>query len=96
MKKQILSFALVAAMIGTIATSCSSEKKAGDGSDSTKMDSTSQSAPTQLPASTDTTKTDTQQKQILLKNHVSNLVTHKKSRINLHQAGIFYAFFLNI
>jgi hypothetical protein len=55
MKKQFLSFALVAAMIGAIATSCSSEKKAGDGSDSTKMDSTSQSA----PAATDTAKTDT-------------------------------------
>lgn len=58
MKKQFLSFALVAAMIGAIATSCSSEKKAGDGSDSTKMDSTSQSA----PAATDTAKTDTAKK----------------------------------
>ncbi|GGA93617.1 hypothetical protein SAMN03159284_01082 [Mucilaginibacter sp. NFR10] len=58
MKKQFLSFALVAAMIGAIATSCSSEKKAGDGSDSTKMDSTSQSA----PAATDTAKTDTSKK----------------------------------
>jgi hypothetical protein len=58
MKKQFLSFALVAAMIGTIAASCSSEKKAGDGSDTTKMDSTSQSA----PAATDTTKTDTTKK----------------------------------
>ncbi|WPV01872.1 hypothetical protein SNE26_08810 [Mucilaginibacter sp. cycad4] len=58
MKKQFLSFALVAAMIGAIATSCSSEKKAGDGSDSTKMDSTSAPA----PAATDTAKTDTAKK----------------------------------
>ncbi len=60
MKKQFLSFALVAAIIGAIATGCSSEKKAGDGSDTTKMDSTSQSTP--APAATDTTKTDTTKK----------------------------------
>ncbi|PWK79310.1 hypothetical protein LX99_01767 [Mucilaginibacter oryzae] len=58
MKKQFLSFALVAAMIGAVATGCSSEKKAGDGSDTTKMDSTSQSA----PAGADTMKTDTTKK----------------------------------
>ena len=63
MKKQFLSFALVAAMIGAIATSCSSEKKAGDGSDSTKMDSTSQSAP--VPAAIDTVKIDTSKKDII-------------------------------
>jgi hypothetical protein len=56
MKKQILSFAVVAMLIGGIATGCSSEKKAGDGSDSTKMDSTSQSAP--APAAADSAKTD--------------------------------------
>lgn len=60
MKKQILSFAVVAMMIGGIATGCSSEKKAGDGSDSTKMDSTSQSAP--APAATDSTAKDTTKK----------------------------------
>ncbi|WP_162996396.1 hypothetical protein [Mucilaginibacter celer] len=60
MKKQILSFALVAAMIGGIATGCSSEKKAGDGSDTTKMDTASQSTP--APAATDTAKKDTSKK----------------------------------
>ncbi|WP_374948239.1 hypothetical protein [Mucilaginibacter sp.] len=58
MKKHILSFALVATMIGTIATGCSSEKAAGSGSDSTKMDSTAtMSTPTTTP--TDTMKKDT-------------------------------------
>lgn len=61
MKKQILSLALVAAMIGAIVTGCNSEKKASSGSDSTKMDSASTT--TTAPASTDTTaKTDTAKK----------------------------------
>ncbi|RYU92318.1 hypothetical protein EWM62_02460 [Mucilaginibacter terrigena] len=54
MKKQFLSFALVATMIGSIAASCSSEKKTG-GSDSTMTDSTATMA---TPAATDSTKTD--------------------------------------
>ena len=54
MKKQILSFALVATMIGSIAAGCSSEKKTGS-SDSTQTDSAAAVA----PASTDTVKTDT-------------------------------------
>lgn len=66
MKKQILSLALVATMIGAIATGCSSEKKAGSGSDSTKVDSTSTTAPaatgTDTTAKQDTTKTDTTKK----------------------------------
>jgi hypothetical protein len=58
MKKHILSFALVATMIGSIAMGCSSEKAAGSGSDSTATDSTAtMSTPT---TTTDTTtKTDT-------------------------------------
>ncbi|HWZ35619.1 MAG TPA: hypothetical protein VNW51_05630 [Mucilaginibacter sp.] len=39
MKKQILSFALAAMMIGSIAAGCSSEKNAGNAADTTKMDS---------------------------------------------------------
>jgi hypothetical protein len=59
MKKQILRFALVAAMIGSIAAGCSSEKSASGSSDSTTMDSTKMSA----PAKTDTTmRTDTMRK----------------------------------
>lgn len=54
MKKQILSFALVATMIGSIAAGCSSEKKAGTG-DSTSTDSTAVTT----PAATDTMKKDT-------------------------------------
>lgn len=51
MKKQILSFALVATMIGSIAAGCSSEKKAS-GSDSTATD-------TSKMTSLDTSKKDT-------------------------------------
>ncbi|MES2064947.1 MAG: coproporphyrinogen III oxidase [Bacteroidota bacterium] len=56
MKKHILSFALVATMVGSIAAGCSSTKST-DGSDSTKTDSTA----TVTPAATDSTssKTDT-------------------------------------
>ncbi|MBD1392101.1 hypothetical protein [Mucilaginibacter glaciei] len=58
MKKQMLSFALVATMIGSVAMGCSSEKAAGSGSDSTKTDSTAtMSTPTTTP--TDTAKKDT-------------------------------------
>lgn len=61
MKKHILSFALVATMVGSIAAGCSSTKST-DGSDSTKTDSTAAVAPT--PATTDSTssKTDTVKK----------------------------------
>jgi hypothetical protein len=58
MKKHILSFALVATMIGTIATGCSSEKAAGSGSDSTATDSTATMA-TPSTTTTDSAKTDT-------------------------------------
>jgi hypothetical protein len=51
MKKHILSFALVATIIGSIAVGCSSQKKAG-GSDSTSKDTTKVITP-------DTTKKDT-------------------------------------
>lgn len=40
MKRQILSFALATAMLGTMAMGCSSEKKAGN-SDSTAVDTAS-------------------------------------------------------
>lgn len=56
MKKQILSVALVATIIGSVAMGCSSEKAAGSGSDSTKMDS---AATMTTPAATDTMKKDT-------------------------------------
>ncbi|MEN0054775.1 MAG: hypothetical protein AAGC65_13960 [Mucilaginibacter sp.] len=56
MKKQILSLALVATMIGAIASGCGSAEKAAGGSDSTKVDSAST---TTAPAATDTAKTDT-------------------------------------
>ncbi|WDF80572.1 coproporphyrinogen III oxidase [Mucilaginibacter sp. KACC 22773] len=60
MKKQILSFALVAAMVTALAIGCSSTKDASKGADSTKMDSTSTTTP--APAATDTAKTDTTKK----------------------------------
>lgn len=60
MKKQILSLALVATMIGAITSGCSSAKDAKSGSDSTKMDSASTTTP--APAATDTAKTDTMKK----------------------------------
>lgn len=62
MKKQILSFALVATMIGSIAAGCSSTKKT-DGSDSTSTTTMkdSSSSMTTRPDSTtrDTTRKDT-------------------------------------
>ncbi|MBB6127819.1 hypothetical protein [Mucilaginibacter lappiensis] len=66
MKKKILSLALVATMIGTIASGCSSEKKAG-GSDSTSTDTskmTSPAAKTDTAAKPDTTKKDTSAKPV--------------------------------
>jgi hypothetical protein len=63
MKKHILSFALVATIIGSISMGCGSEKAAGgSGSDSTKTDSTAtmtNPAPTTPTTPTDTTKRDT-------------------------------------
>jgi hypothetical protein len=61
MKKHILGFALVATMIGSIATGCSSEKKAG-GSDSTAKDSAMTTPATDTTKKMDTTKTDTTKK----------------------------------
>jgi uncharacterized protein YceK len=57
MKKQILSLALVATMVGAIASGCGSAEKAAGGSDSTKVDSTATT--TTAPAATDTAKKDT-------------------------------------
>ena len=63
MKKQILSFALVATMIGSLAVGCSSEKKAGT-SDSTSTDTSKMTTDTSKKdtAKTDTTKKDTTKK----------------------------------
>jgi hypothetical protein len=67
MKKQMLSLAIMAAMIGSVAMGCSSTKKAG-GSDSTASDSAKMKAPIDTPANSgadtskakiDTTKKDT-------------------------------------
>lgn len=66
MKKQILSLALVATMIGAIATGCSSEKKAG-GSDSTSTDTSKMATPavtTDSTAKPDTAKKDTTTKPV--------------------------------
>lgn len=51
MKKHLLSFALVATMIGFIATGCSSNKAASGGTDSTVT--TTDSSTMTAPASTD-------------------------------------------
>lgn|GEM_PF-1554222 len=59
MKKQFLTLAVVAGIIGSVAAGCSSEKSASSSSDTTKMDSSSMSTP---PAATDTMKTDTAKK----------------------------------
>jgi hypothetical protein len=59
MKKQILSFTLIAAMIGTLASSCSSQKNASS-SDTTSKDTSKMSAPA---SATDTMKKDTSVKK---------------------------------
>jgi hypothetical protein len=58
MKKQILSVALVATMIGAIATGCSSTKKT-DGSDSTSTTTMKDSSSSTMTTKPDTTKKDT-------------------------------------
>ncbi|NHA02881.1 hypothetical protein G7092_03705 [Mucilaginibacter sp. HC2] len=66
MKKQILSLALVATMVGAIAAGCSSEKKAG-GSDSTSTDTSKMASPaakTDTAAKPDTAKKDTATKPV--------------------------------
>ena len=55
MKKKILSLALIAAMIGSIAAGCGSSKSA-TGGDTTKKDTSKMTPP---PAKTDTMKKDT-------------------------------------
>ncbi len=60
MKKHILSFALIAGMIGSITTSCSSQKNAGSGDTTKKTDTTKMSSP--VPTATDTLKKDTTKK----------------------------------
>ncbi|MDN5288901.1 MAG: hypothetical protein JWR38_5175 [Mucilaginibacter sp.] len=66
MKKQILSLALVATMIGAITTGCNASKPAGSGSDSAKVDSAATTAPaatgTDTTAKPDTAKKDTTKK----------------------------------
>src|SRR6185503_8845019 len=57
MKKQILTFALIAGMIGAITTGCSSSKSTS-GSDTTKKDTTAMK-----PMPTDTMKKDTGMKK---------------------------------
>jgi hypothetical protein len=60
MKKHILSFALVATIIGSISMGCGSEKAAGgSGSDTTKTDSTATMTTPAPTTPTDTTKRDT-------------------------------------
>ena len=59
MKKQFLNLALAAAIIGSIATGCSSKNKVDDG-DTTKKDTTKVATPP-APAP-DTTKKDTMKK----------------------------------
>jgi hypothetical protein len=57
MKKHILSFALVAAMIGSIAAGCSSVNETVN-SDSTNVDSASITAPRDTAVRTDTIRRD--------------------------------------
>jgi hypothetical protein len=61
MKKNILSFALIAAIIGSIAAGCGSQKSATTGSDSTKKDTTKVTTPAPTTP-TDTAKKDTTKK----------------------------------
>jgi hypothetical protein len=61
MKKQILEIALIAAILGSIATGCSSQKKAGT-TDTTMKDTSKVATPAATPVDTmkkDTTKKDT-------------------------------------
>jgi type IV secretory pathway TrbL component len=70
MKKQILSLALVATMVGAIVAGCSSSKTTS-GSDSTSTD-TSKMA----PAATDTTKKDTSAKPDTTKKDTTKKPVH--------------------
>lgn len=71
MKKNILTVAIAAAMLGLVATGCSSTKQGGSGADSAATDSSTMTAPADSAATpmtdsaatpTDTTKTDTTKK----------------------------------
>ena len=63
MKKHLLSSALMATIIGSIAAGCSSQKSASSSSDSTTTDSTTMSAPATMDSTNsmpaDTAKMDT-------------------------------------
>jgi len=59
MKKQIVNFALIAAMIGSIVAGCGSSKSASGG-DTTKKDTAKMSMPP--PGKADTMKKDTMKK----------------------------------
>jgi hypothetical protein len=58
MKKHFLSFALITAIVASVAAGCSSEKAAGT-SDTTMKDSASMSAPMSDTTARDTARTDT-------------------------------------
>jgi hypothetical protein len=65
MKKQLLSFAFITAIVASVAAGCSSERAASGSGDSTKMDSTSTMSTTTSDSTardtarrTDTTKTN--------------------------------------
>lgn len=58
MKKQIVSFALVTALIGSIAAGCGSVNETA-GSDTTVVDTTSTTTPRDTVVKTDTVKRDT-------------------------------------
>jgi len=62
MKKQILSFAFITAIVASVAAGCSSERAASGSGDSTMKDSSSTMstpAPTTDSTARDTTKRDT-------------------------------------
>jgi hypothetical protein len=71
MKKHILSLAIIAAMVGSVAMGCSSAKKTGSADSSAMVDSSKMKAPMDTPANggvdtskkmMDTTKKDTVKK----------------------------------
>jgi len=64
MKKQILTIGLIAALIGSIATGCSS-KKSMSSSDSTKKDTSKLTPPAPMKATDTATKRDTLRKDTI-------------------------------
>ena len=87
MKKQIFSFEIAAAMIGSIAAGCGASKNASSvDSAGTKMDTATKKM------STDTMRKDTSMKKDTMKKDTTHHWSVKKMPAAKYQAGIFVSF----